>query len=370
MICPKWGHQQENTQQCNHCDIYFFKFQQQTSLSKKSNHSIKKKKNKTILLFFSLFIILFGFLLLTKKSPTINIISTNQKPLEAHNIKSVTPKTLIYDQHSIHNILNNEAQPHNNLEEARNATVLITTPWGTGTGFFINNSCYIITNKHVVTVDQETINELQLTLKNYDLNINQINKYINALTTTLNNEISSQPNSRIKTSLSYQIQRKSNLIKKYNTINSMLNKLKSNNPIFNTTISLFTKMEYPVIYYEYSDQHDLALLQISAHDCPYLTANLTPNIEQGLKIYTIGNPVGYRYVITSGIISGYYTAMDGHHYIQIDAPINPGNSGGPLLNENAQVLGINTLKNTNAEGIGFAIPISQVFEDFPLLNQV
>ena len=53
--------------------------------------------------------------------------------------------------------------------------------------------------------------------------------------------------------------------------------------------------------------------------------------------------------------------------IQHDASINPGNSGGPLINSSGQVIGINTLKVTDAEGLGFAIPIKI---SIPVLNKI
>ena len=53
-------------------------------------------------------------------------------------------------------------------------------------------------------------------------------------------------------------------------------------------------------------------------------------------------------------------------YIQTDTPINPGNSGGPLIDERGLVIGVNTIKLTQSEGLGFAIPIQTVFEEFSL----
>ena len=79
----------------------------------------------------------------------------------------------------------------------------------------------------------------------------------------------------------------------------------------------------------------------------------------------IGNPLGLKSTVTSGIISAVnreVTANDGTKYvlIQTDAAINAGNSGGALVNSEGQVIGINTLKisATGVENMGFAIPIN------------
>lgn len=84
-----------------------------------------------------------------------------------------------------------------------------------------------------------------------------------------------------------------------------------------------------------------------------------------------GNPIGYEFrrTVTSGIISAknrtikieednktsYMTDL-----IQTDATINPGNSGGPLIYPNGDVIGVNTVKISSAEGIGFAVPINVI----------
>jgi len=84
-----------------------------------------------------------------------------------------------------------------------------------------------------------------------------------------------------------------------------------------------------------------------------------------------GNPIGFEFrrTVTSGIISAKNRTIkieekDKSSYmtdlIQTDATINPGNSGGPLIYPNGDVIGINTIKITAAEGIGFAVPINIV----------
>ncbi len=93
----------------------------------------------------------------------------------------------------------------------------------------------------------------------------------------------------------------------------------------------------------------------------------------GEQVVAIGNAMGYGQSVTTGIISALNrtvttgTDSSGNAitstYIQTDAAINPGNSGGALLNMDGQLIGINTAKvsSTEIEGMGYAIPISQVW---------
>lgn len=116
---------------------------------------------------------------------------------------------------------------------------------------------------------------------------------------------------------------------------------------------------------------DLSITKINATNLPYATIGDSSNLKAGETVYAIGNPIGYEFrkTITSGIISStnrsirfeennnvvYMTDL-----IQTDASINPGNSGGPLLRSNGEVIGVNTVKITSAEGIGFAVPVNVV----------
>lgn len=116
---------------------------------------------------------------------------------------------------------------------------------------------------------------------------------------------------------------------------------------------------------------DLAIVKISATNLEAVILGDSDNIELGEKAYAIGNPIGVEFqrTVTSGIISGIDRTIkiddeNGTSYmedlIQTDATINPGNSGGPLINSRGEVVGINSVKIENAEGIGFAIPINIV----------
>ncbi len=116
---------------------------------------------------------------------------------------------------------------------------------------------------------------------------------------------------------------------------------------------------------------DLAIIKIDISNLPSAKLGDSDNLKLGNDVYAIGNPLGldFQRTITSGIVSalnrtikitenntiGYMQDL-----IQTDASINPGNSGGPLINESGEVIGINTIKVTEAEGIGFAIPINIV----------
>ena len=98
---------------------------------------------------------------------------------------------------------------------------------------------------------------------------------------------------------------------------------------------------------------DLALIKIDKTLVP-LNIN-KENISIGQEVYAIGAPKDMPYTKTKGIISALDRKIGKNNYIQIDASVNSGNSGGPLVDDSGDVIGIITLKASDAEGIGFAI---------------
>ena len=112
---------------------------------------------------------------------------------------------------------------------------------------------------------------------------------------------------------------------------------------------------------------DLAVIKINAENLTYAEFGDSTQLNQGETVYVFGNPYGLSLAnsMTKGIVSAINRQLQGESYtinsIQTDAAINPGNSGGALVNEYGQVVGINSAKiaETDYEGIGFAIPISE-----------
>jgi serine protease Do len=109
-----------------------------------------------------------------------------------------------------------------------------------------------------------------------------------------------------------------------------------------------------------NEQLDIAVLIVKDAQFPYLDIADLSTMKTGDDIYAIGAPHGMAYTLTKGGISAKERTVGNQTYIQIDAAINEGNSGGPLLNDAGQVLGMNTLKMSDSEGIGLAIPVSRI----------
>jgi serine protease Do len=148
--------------------------------------------------------------------------------------------------------------------------------------------------------------------------------------------------------------------------------------VSNNHVVANSKLKYTVIFADGTSYEakilgqdmysDVALLKIDAKDLPAAKLGDSNNLETGQSVFAIGNSLGkYQNTVTRGVVSGLSRAVDVEgsrprmlNLIQTDAAINPGNSGGPLINMAGEVVGVNTLIDTEGEGIGFAIPIDIV----------
>lgn len=116
---------------------------------------------------------------------------------------------------------------------------------------------------------------------------------------------------------------------------------------------------------------DLAIVKISGNNLEYISLADSDNIRLAEEVYAIGNPIGIEFqrTVTKGIISGKNRTIKiedstessyMEDLIQTDATINEGNSGGALINSRGELIGVNSVKISDAEGIGFAVPINIV----------
>ncbi|MDR1197202.1 MAG: trypsin-like peptidase domain-containing protein [Candidatus Nomurabacteria bacterium] len=117
---------------------------------------------------------------------------------------------------------------------------------------------------------------------------------------------------------------------------------------------------------------DIAFLKIKdAKDLTPATLGDSSSVKVGTKVIAVGNALGeYQNTVTSGIVGGIGRSITAQtssgvtetltNLLQTDAAINPGNSGGPLATLDGKVVGINTAIVEDAQGIGFAIPVSEI----------
>lgn len=162
--------------------------------------------------------------------------------------------------------------------------VQINTPYGSGTGFILNDSGIIVTNRHV---------------------INGSNKVV----------------------------------------------VKGDH---------FEKQLLDVIYTD--ALNDIAFLKLNTAAGPAGIKLAERGVAAGESIIAIGHPLGLEFTATQGIVSKEARNFNNIDYIQVDAAINPGNSGGPLINEEGDVIGVNTFIMRDGESLGFALPSSRLID--------
>ena len=182
------------------------------------------------------------------------------------------------------------------VEAVSEAVVLVSSPGGSGSGFFINEDGYLITNYHVieketrieVTVFRKTKNGFEKD-KFKKVKIEAINPFIDLALLRI---VPAGPDKSVK-----------------------------------------------VKFVHLGD---------------------TDRIKAGEQVFAIGNPLGLERTVTNGLISTKSRAFQGLLYIQTNADINPGNSGGPLFNLSGEVIGVTNMGYIFYGGLGFAIPVNYV----------
>lgn len=123
----------------------------------------------------------------------------------------------------------------------------------------------------------------------------------------------------------------------------------------------------------YADRkYDLAFLEgprdLSA-ELPEVRLGVGKTLRERDPVTALGHPFGLKFSVKNGIVSGTREVVNNIPYLHIDAALNPGNSGGPLVDDEGEVVGINTFIIRDGDNIGFSLPVSFLHEALQEFNQ-
>ncbi len=110
----------------------------------------------------------------------------------------------------------------------------------------------------------------------------------------------------------------------------------------------------------YTDQrYDLAFLDGPGGDIdlPEVRLGVGKALRERDPVTAMGHPFGLKFSVKSGIVSNTREVMNGIPYLHIDAALNPGNSGGPLVDNDGEIVGINTFVIRDGDNTGFSLPV-------------
>lgn len=375
MKCPKCGHEQSDTVRCESCAVYFAKLAPPQGPAAPTSHQAHRPPRRSgfgpgalALAIIATAALVYG---LMRHRPSGSVAQeSGAPPTAAADGPAHTPN----DSSGGGALSGLEAQlarshpARNAIEAARNATVFIKTGWGLGSGFIIDGDCHVITNRHVVesngarvaasmTQDPQVRVRMALARQQLQTALDQAHRLRRALET--------QPGTNLEQiELDNKIAAMEEALEHLpERVDAAISSKVEESARTGFSAILVDGTEYDGLHAEYADHADLALFQLPASHCPHVSTGSSTGLALGERLYTIGNPSGLAYTVTSGVFSGERGEGE-QRLLQTDAPINPGNSGGPLLEQNGDVVGINTLVLRGAEGIGFAIPIETAYEEF------
>jgi serine protease Do len=378
MRCPKCKHEQKNVLECEACGLIFAKYRL-VQERKKKEEALREETTEKSKISGTGLKIMQVIVLVVVVSASTYYFTGYRKPdmLQQQEIKPpagattvesvrqtppVTTQVTTKSKQPSRQVLTNGL---NVIERARNATVSIETPWGTGSGFFVNKN-FIVTNRHVVELDEEKLADFKRRIETTRRMIELEQQKINEMKRTLRQMPKGPSRSQLAIIIASHEEELNRVLPQFEKGERRLEQLDRKVRPSDIKIVLADGSEYEANYLLVSETRDLALMSLFTGDWTYIERPpISMAIHQGDKVYTIGSPVGLRSTVTSGVFSGYrQQGTDGQVYLQTDAAINPGNSGGPLIDERGFVRGVNTMILRDTEGIGFAIPIEQVFEEF------
>ncbi len=312
---------------------------------------------------------------------------------QMESISSLGQKKTVNLPEDLAGMLEKKFSPQTAIERATLAVVKVESGMGTGSGFFVSDTGFLITNHHVIrptdyrgwqknadkfaSVDEQ-LKVSERRLKTDAAKLSKMKKELEAYESSFT-RYSDREKSLANSELAIYKERYENMSEEHakakRQVTAQRRKFssqrydfnaKSNSAKFASQFNIIlkngTKLSARVI--KESKEHDLALLKIDRYVTPYLNIALNKRAKQGMRVYAIGSPLGMKDFVTSGIVTGTRS-----NKIVTDTQILPGNSGGPLVDKEGNVMGVNTLKMFSktvlgAEGFGLSVPIKVVLKAF------
>ena len=386
MNCPKCGHRRRDAVKCGSCGVYFTKLRRRHHARTRHRHESGTEHHRGgfgwgAIALTAIASAVFGVHFARGGSPPrltepqTQAVAALEKGQGAVPASSMQPAAEAAPQplQGLAAQVARAAPARNAIERARNATVFLQTRFGFGSGFIIDAACHVITSRHVVDsegarVTSAAVAPVGLRASMSTVDEQQLRAHI-AEQMQLRQALAGRPGTNLQiVELDERIQTMQQELADLSVPRARDGGHRSETvEPDGFSVTLIDGTEFHSLHAQTSARIDLAMFQLPADNCPHLTPAESTRLAQGERLYTIGNPSGLAYSVTSGIFSGDRGSGD-QRFLQTDAPINQGNSGGPLVTEGGQVVGINTQVLNGTQGIGFAVPIEAVYREFVALR--
>ncbi len=312
------------------------------------------------------------------------------KPPKDQKAKAVTATTSKQAVRAdLKEALHEHFKPSSTTDEASLAVVTVQTNSGAGSGFFVTEDGYIITNRHVVrpatssqwkdaegqlAEHKERLEDLKSRLDDDEETLAEQKKAIDDNRDYMESTRASASERKrydryVKRYLKNK-ERHDDNVAQYRKYEREYKKRKSDFG-FSSSVSNFSRKFTIVLkdgkklkarLVKISKNQDLALLKLDNYSTPFLKLSSKKYPRQGTKVFAIGSPLGITDSLTTGIIT-----KSSKDHLFTDTQILPGNSGGPLIDTDGKVLGVNTAvlaQRQSLDGLGVAIYASQIRKEF------
>ena len=350
--CPKCSRKISNRIECRNCGLIFdkyFKAEAQRRAAEQAKAARKAKVKQVV----SIGIMV---LLIASLGGAIFYYQKNKKA----SAPSLTASTA--NQLSDNRDLNTSDQTESGpVDSVKQATIIVTAPWGEGTGFFVAENL-VLTNKTNVHLDRSQHDENRAAFEGFKSKVSSEYSKLMAL----KEQYETMPDGPNKEQLQEIITDGESQYTRALEQQARLEKvvLEGDQLLENQVISIKLPdgSEKEVDSVQLSGTQNLALLTVSGVSIPHI---LLPPEGQPFNEGDEANLVGPGNILVSGSFTGIYRGESGtDYYLQTDKPISPRNSGGPMVDADGFLRGILTDAATHPEGTSLAIPIEAVRGEF------